>query len=1199
MKRQIPKCILRKKMHMLRPRGNKMSKRKFLDRKRCCFCGLSDDNELEYGKFYEHGDVVTHYYCLLLSSNMEQKGSDDDGILGFLVSDIEKEIRRGKRLACSYCKKSGATLGCCNSRCKKIFHYPCGLRAGSLHQFFGEFRSYCQNHRPRQKVDLKVRDELERIADIKCYICYDNVNPSDIINTIWAPCCKKNTWFHRKCVQQLAMSAGYFFKCPLCNDKKKFQKAMLEYGIFIPRQDASWELEPNAFQDLLYRHDQCDAPICLCPKGRKYTSINAKWELTLCRTCGSQGIHMECGQLKWGTPIWECVECTSILDKSNQNSNVNTILSILQNDSDSEESDSDISVGKESPMPYTINTQIPVETQQPPTIKLRPGPRTFKLKQQYEIAKQMEELQKSNSSQRDIEQTNTILDVVDVEEYTNKKHAPSGKSNLPESGTCKSVTIPSNNDVIMLDSDDEMSASTSSLNDTIVIANIDEPVQSNVFPLKNDVLKDKESDTTIQSSNCFGKEVLHTNSATVRQNDSNNLGVAKSDRLKEHSLHSLQDKESIDLEETIRLNVENDCDSSDSLSNIQISNVISLTTEEFEDVSFVGKRETNSDVRCSLQKPSPRPHSSHSSSDNLNTQLKRTIYHVITNSLHASEDKSKKVRRSLDIQYENEKQSLRANVDINDSSKSNVFRNNALASISNTDITLINQDSNVGNQMHSRMEKHCDVNTDFTDIRTSNIQHAIKKDSSRISNNEIGSTSLKERKEEDGISDSGATSKARNIQTDVRNCDADAGTSPVAAARSGYRILTGDDKISSRKENIRHISLQSETADHQESQTNIEMATVSNPNTIANTIIQRRNRTSESDHYRLIPEYIRLCDLKFRVCNSNNLLMILCNKFSVNINMESSATPRKNVSKFDVSARRTVQQKYHKTHSEISSTLKPESSLHGRTSTPIPKAKDKHGVFISDQPKSYRDDAKENLDPISGSCKSLADNGNNPNEDSNTSNSVYNSSKTIEEDSKWHHRESVNLSTDSENIYNTDELVTHANDKCFRNANSVKQNLRKIGSVESMSNNDLIDAAKSFCANGKPENKKKNVNGNGDHLKISIDLEKIESFIDTNPQLFSNSRRKNEERNLDEVGLLKEWNDISGRISMPNNHIANSLVDESKHLGNFSLSLKSNGNRIAELKSYVNEDNDIKTDSEIISADTTESGTRYFNTFFI
>lgn len=34
----------------------------------------------------------------LLSSNMEQNGEDDDGILGFLKEDIIKEYKRGRRL---------------------------------------------------------------------------------------------------------------------------------------------------------------------------------------------------------------------------------------------------------------------------------------------------------------------------------------------------------------------------------------------------------------------------------------------------------------------------------------------------------------------------------------------------------------------------------------------------------------------------------------------------------------------------------------------------------------------------------------------------------------------------------------------------------------------------------------------------------------------------------------------------------------------------------------------------------------------------------------------------------------------------------------------------------------------------------------------------------------------------------------------
>lgn len=35
------------------------------DKKVCSFCGLKDDNELEFGKFHEYDGIVTHYYCLV------------------------------------------------------------------------------------------------------------------------------------------------------------------------------------------------------------------------------------------------------------------------------------------------------------------------------------------------------------------------------------------------------------------------------------------------------------------------------------------------------------------------------------------------------------------------------------------------------------------------------------------------------------------------------------------------------------------------------------------------------------------------------------------------------------------------------------------------------------------------------------------------------------------------------------------------------------------------------------------------------------------------------------------------------------------------------------------------------------------------------------------------------------------------------
>ncbi|XP_066583060.1 putative leucine-rich repeat-containing protein DDB_G0290503 isoform X2 [Prorops nasuta] len=353
---------------------------------KCCFCGFSEDNEFKYGKKYEYDKIVTHYYCLLFSSNMEQKGTDNQGILGFLRSDIDKELKRGKKLYCVYCKKNGATVGCCNRKCKKIFHFPCGSKTGSLHQFFGEFRSYCKNHRPSPKIDENIIAEARVSCNLICYICYDQVESDDSIGTLWAPCCKKNAWFHRQCVQQLAMSAGYFFKCPLCNNKKTFQKAMLDNGIFIPSQDASWELVPNAFQELLYRHNRCDAEKCLCSKGRKYTSSNQKWKLILCKTCGSQGIHVECGALKTTNSIWECTECILILKGSEVKQSHLPLKDANDNESNLEknESDSDsnsyISVGEETPSPLSILSYNP-SLAESLNIKLLPGPRSFKLKQ--------------------------------------------------------------------------------------------------------------------------------------------------------------------------------------------------------------------------------------------------------------------------------------------------------------------------------------------------------------------------------------------------------------------------------------------------------------------------------------------------------------------------------------------------------------------------------------------------------------------------------------------------------------------------------------------------------------------------------------------------------------------------------------------------------------------------------------------------
>ena len=62
--------------------------------------------------------------------------------------------------------------------------------------------------------------------------------------------------FHKECIQKLATSSGYFFKCPMCNNKEEFDKEMKKFGIYVPEQDAAWEREGNIFDGIYQRKFQ-------------------------------------------------------------------------------------------------------------------------------------------------------------------------------------------------------------------------------------------------------------------------------------------------------------------------------------------------------------------------------------------------------------------------------------------------------------------------------------------------------------------------------------------------------------------------------------------------------------------------------------------------------------------------------------------------------------------------------------------------------------------------------------------------------------------------------------------------------------------------------------------------------------------------------------------------------------------------------
>ncbi|XP_041070757.1 G2/M phase-specific E3 ubiquitin-protein ligase isoform X4 [Carcharodon carcharias] len=305
----------------------------------CVFCRRNDDCPEKYGekKTYDNG-ITLHYYCLIMSSGLYQRGKENEGIYGFLAADIRKEIRRASRMLqeamscsvllpvnqtdrgdalhrskekCRVCKKRGASIGCAIAKCPKSFHFPCGVENQCIFQFTGQFASYCWEHRPVQKLP-----SIWSGSSYTCAVCLESIDPIPSYDILKSPCCK-NTWFHRQCVQYQALSAGvFFFKCTICSNKDEFQKEMLRMGIHIPEKDASWELEENAFQELLHRYQRCDARRCLCKNGREYAEPDSKWDVVLCKYCGSSGTHLACSLLASCMENWECPECRDIVYKS-------------------------------------------------------------------------------------------------------------------------------------------------------------------------------------------------------------------------------------------------------------------------------------------------------------------------------------------------------------------------------------------------------------------------------------------------------------------------------------------------------------------------------------------------------------------------------------------------------------------------------------------------------------------------------------------------------------------------------------------------------------------------------------------------------------------------------------------------------------------------------------------------------------------
>ncbi|XP_042655800.1 PHD finger protein 7-like [Tyto alba] len=192
----------------------------------CMLCGRAEADPHICGKKLQKQGICAHLFCLFFTKKLFNQESMD----GVSLKDIRRTIKQASQRRCFVCGESGAAITCCQEGCDRSFHLPCAVEGECVMQYFGLYRSFCWQHRPEQAVEAAPGENTA------CLICLDPVEDRKSYGTLVCPACK-HAWFHRACIQNQAIYAGFFcFQCPHCQNEYRFLMEMLTMGIRIPRR---------------------------------------------------------------------------------------------------------------------------------------------------------------------------------------------------------------------------------------------------------------------------------------------------------------------------------------------------------------------------------------------------------------------------------------------------------------------------------------------------------------------------------------------------------------------------------------------------------------------------------------------------------------------------------------------------------------------------------------------------------------------------------------------------------------------------------------------------------------------------------------------------------------------------------------------------------------------------------------------------
>ncbi|NXP53547.1 PHF7 protein, partial [Heliornis fulica] len=115
----------------------------------CMLCHRAEADPDICGLKLERQGLCAHEFCLYFGNGIfEQRGKN-----GVRLEVIRQAVEQAASENCFICGQSGAAITCRERGCHRSFHLPCAVEGECVTQYFGLYRSFCWEHRPKQNVE--------------------------------------------------------------------------------------------------------------------------------------------------------------------------------------------------------------------------------------------------------------------------------------------------------------------------------------------------------------------------------------------------------------------------------------------------------------------------------------------------------------------------------------------------------------------------------------------------------------------------------------------------------------------------------------------------------------------------------------------------------------------------------------------------------------------------------------------------------------------------------------------------------------------------------------------------------------------------------------------------------------------------------------------------------------------------------------